>query len=45
MMSMGREQNIGHVLCSISPSVAKLKGLYDQDIGNHRQQQRETSES
>ena len=45
MVILGREQNNGHVLCSISPGVAKLKGLYEQDTGDHRQQQRETSES
>ena len=41
MMILGREQNNGHVLCSISPRVAKLKGLYQQDTGDHRYQ-RET---
>ena len=42
MMILDREQNNGHVLCSTSPSIAELKGLYEQDTGDHRQQQRET---
>ena len=36
MMILGREQNNGHVLCSISTSVAKQKGLYKQDTGDYR---------
>ena len=45
MMNLSREENNGHVSYSTSPSIAELKGLYEQDAGDHRQQQRETSES
>ena len=36
MMILGREKNNGHVLCSISPSVAKQKGLDERDTGDYQ---------
>ena len=36
MVILGREENNRHVSCSISPSVAKQKGLYKQDTGDYR---------